>query len=161
MAVTAELRVETSVSDEDRRQIHTLFPAQWAVTKLQRPAFRILLMDAHDEIVGHAAVAEATDGLPRGLGVGTVVVAENLRGNGLGRTLLTEVDRACVATGAEFVFAASRHPAVRRVLRDLGYRTPPYGSLYFADGDYWCWNESWLVRGELDERRPTRLRWDY
>jgi GNAT superfamily N-acetyltransferase len=168
MAVSTVVKLDFELSEDERRAIGALFPSHWlhdpavAVRAWvqQPPAMRVLLVDA-GSIVGHAAVAEATDGLPRGLGIGDVVVAETLRGQGLGRVLLTEVDRACEQTGAEFRFAASRNHAVRRVLRDLGYRTPPFGTLYFQQGDCWNWNETWLAKGDFDPLRPTRLLFDF
>ena len=164
----ADVKLDFELSEGERLAIGAMFPSQWLKDPAvagrawvqHEPAMRVLLSDAGN-IVGHASIAEATDGLPRGLGIGDVVVAESLRGQGLGRALLTEVDRACDQTGAEFRFAASRNHAVRRVLRDLGYRTPPFGTLYFQQGDCWSWNETWLAKGDLDPSRPTHLLFDF
>jgi GNAT superfamily N-acetyltransferase len=168
MTVRALVKLEFELGDDERQAIGAMFPSHWLhepevesrAWVQQAPAMRVLLVDAGN-IVGHASIAEATDGLPRGLGIGDVVVAESLRGRGLGRALLAEVDRACEETGAELRFAASRNGAVRRALRDLGYRTPPFGTLYFQQGDYWNWNETWLAKGDLITQGPTRLLFDF
>lgn len=161
-------RFEFEMDEAERRAVGQLFPAHWGngeVSVRERgwsqnePACRILLIrDGH--IVGNASVCEATNGLPRGLGIGDVVISEQLRGKGLGRQLLTATDQFFLDSGAEFAIAASRNLGVRKVLRGLGYRTPGVSSVYFRRGDYWNWNETWLLKGDLHPSAPAELRTD-
>lgn len=160
---------EFAMSEAQKASVGSMFPAYWVAgdTDVSRrgwttsePTCRLLLVDG-ENIVGNCSIFEATRGLPRGLGIGDLAVSDLLRGQGLGRKLLEAADEFFHSSGAEFAFAASRNVSVRKVLRDIGYRTPPFGTLYFQDGDYWSWNETWLVKGDLHPSSPTQLLSDF
>lgn len=169
MGIEVLRKFEFELSDNERSQIGRLFPRHWVASGGEvesrgwvqnEPVCRILIL-RDGNVIGNSSICEATSGLPRGLGIGDVVIAENERGNGLGRQLLVESDQFFSNSGAEFVLAASRNSGVRKVLRDLGYQTPPLGSIHFKRGDYWCWNETWLYRGQLHPSAPTELLSDF
>jgi hypothetical protein len=168
MSIELVTRFDFELTDLERSSIGALFPAHWGAGSqevrakgwVQRePAFRVLAIE-DSAIVGQAAVAEMTAGLPRGLGIGDVVVAETHRQKGICRLILTQVDRVCAESGAEFTFAASRNFTVRKILRELGYSTPRRQDIFFRLGDHWCWNETWLLRGTLPNP-PVELLGDF